>query len=251
MIRSIRAMLHADLRALDGGIGRCQDFLFDDSSWTIRYMVADTRKWLPGRKVLISPSAVGDWDWQTDAIPVRLDRDAIKACPPLTSDMPVSRQYEVAIAAYYQWPTYWQGPHLWGGAMSPLVESTVAARPLETIEKPGESHLRSVKEVSGYHIQAVDDTAGHVDDFLLERDTWAIRYLVVDTRNWLPGRKVLISPAWADTIDWKRNRINVGMHRTAIETSPVYDPEHGPPSRDEETALHRHYDFKPYWWDGA
>ena len=55
MIRSMRAMLHAELRALDGGIGRCKDFLFDDKTWTIRYMVADTRKWLPGRKVFISP----------------------------------------------------------------------------------------------------------------------------------------------------------------------------------------------------
>jgi len=181
---------------------------------------------------------------------VRLSQEAIKACPPLASDMPVSRQYEVAIAKYFQWPSYWQGPHLWGAGMTPFAESMVATKPLETIETPGASNLRSVKEVSGYHIQAADSTVGHVDDFLLERDTWAIRYLVVDTGNWLPGRKVLISPTWAGIIDWKRSRVTVGMPRKAIETSPTYDPEHGPPSRDEEMVLHRHYDFKPYWLEG-
>ena len=246
MIRSVQALLHADLQATDGPIGRCADFLFDDKLWTIRYMVADTRKWLPGRKVLVSPVALSDWDWRTDVLPVHLSRDGIRQSPSLASDMPVSRQYEMQLVDYYGWFPYWQGPHTWGPAMTPLASGAVRTKPMESIETQGESHLRSVKEVTGYHIQALDDQVGHVEDFLLESLTWSIRYLVVDTRNWLPGRKVLISPAWASTIDWKRSLLHLRMDRRAIENSPEFDRER-PLTRDDEMALFQHYDAKPYW----
>lgn len=248
MIHSIQAFLHADLRATDGAIGRCEDFLFDDQFWTIRYMVADTHKWLPGRNVLISPSALGDWDWRSDAVPVDLSREGIKASPPLHSDMPVSRQYELELVKHYDWPPYWYGPHAWGTALTPVPAPLERPEGLEAIEKPGERHLRSVKEVTGYDIQALDDKVGHVEDFLLEEGSWAIRYLVVDTRSWLPGRKVLISPAWASDVDWKRSRVLVRMDRRAIASSPEYDRERAL-TRDDEMALFTHYDYKPYWLD--
>jgi len=246
MIRSVQALLHADLQATDGPIGRCADFLFDDKLWTIRYMVADTSKWLPGRKVLVSPITLSDWDWRTDVLPVHLSRDGIRQSPSLASDMPVSRQYEMQLVDYYGWFPYWQGPHTWGPAMTPLASGAVRTKPMESIENQGESHLRSVKEVTGYHIQALDDQVGHVEDFLLESLTWSIRYLVVDTRNWLPGRKVLIPPAWASTIDWKRSLLHLRMDRRAIENSPEFDRER-PLTRDDEMALFQHYDAKPYW----
>jgi hypothetical protein len=248
MIHSIQSLVRADLRATDGRIGRCEDFLFDDRHWVIRYMVAKTRKWLPGRKVLISPRAIGEWDWQADEIPVDLSRQAIKESPPLESDMPVSRQYEMELAQHHNWPPYWQGPYVWGAAMTPFPESAPLAKPMAPIEVPGEAHLRSVKEVSGYDIQALDDKVGHVEDFLLDRNNWAIRYLVVDTRNWLPGRKVLVSPDWAGSVDWKRSRVHLRMDRKAIETSPEYDRER-PLRREDEAALFNHYDRKPHWHD--
>jgi hypothetical protein len=246
MIHSVEAILNANLQATDGKVGRCADFLFDDKFWTLRYMVADTHKWLPGRQVLISPSALQDWDWRADIIPVNLSRDGIRQSPPLSSHMPVSRQYETQLVEYYNWYPYWEGPHAWGPAMTPFTTAAVRTEPIQAIEAGGQSHLRSVKEVTGYHIQALDDTIGHVEDFLLEGRTWAIRYLVVDTRNWLPGRKVLIPPAWASTIDWKRSLLNVRVDRGAVENSPVYDKER-PLTREDEMALFAHYDAKPYW----
>jgi hypothetical protein len=248
MIQSVQALIHAHLRATNGDIGRCEDFLFDDHFWTIRYMVADTHKWMPGRKVLISPRALGEWDWRSDEIPVALSREGIKESPALRSDMPVSRQYELQLSAYYSWPPYWDGPHAWGSTMSPLPGPASEEKSIETIEAPGKSHLRSVKEVTGYHIQALDDAVGHVEDFLLDTLTWSIRYLVVDTHNWRPGRKVLISPAWAGTVDWKRSRVHLRMDRKAVESSPEYDRER-PLTREEEVDLHRHYDSRPYWLD--
>jgi len=246
MIHSVEAILHADLHATDGKIGRCADFLFDDKHWTLRYMVADTRKWLPGRKVLISPSALQDWDWRADALSVNLSRDGIRQSPPLSDDMPVSRRYETELATYYGWYPYWDGPHTWGPVMTPFADAAAQTEPIEAIENQEESNLRSVREVTGYHIQALDDTIGHVEDFLADSTTWTIRYLVVDTRNWLPGRKVLIPPAWATTVDWKRSRLYVRVNRQTVEASPVYDKER-PLTREDETALFEHYDAKPYW----
>ncbi|MGD9330852.1 MAG: hypothetical protein PVJ53_06050 [Desulfobacterales bacterium] len=246
MIRSLQAILNADLQATDGPIGRCSDFLFDDKHWTVRYMVADTGKWLPGLRVLISPSAIFDWDWKTDQIPVRLTREDIQNSPSLASDMPVSRQYEQQLVDQYGWIPYWHGPHVWGPVTTPFSKADIQVKPIESIESAGKSHLRSVKEVAGYHVEATDGSAGRVDDFLLDHDVWAIRYLVVDTRKWLSGRKVLISPTWARRIDWKRSQLHVRMNRGAIENSPVFDREHGP-TRDDELALFKHYDMQPYW----
>ena len=249
MLRSVRAILHADLEATDGHIGRCADFLFDDAYWAIRYLVADTRKWLPGRKVLISPGVLNDWDWRSDALPVRLSRDGIRQSPSLESNLPVSRQYEKELNAYYGWAAYWNETYT-GVAAAPLLADAAAreAKKLEAIESAGESHLRSIKEVTGYHVQARDDVVGHVEDFLLENLTWAIRYLIVDTGNWIPGRKVLLSPAWAGTVDWQRRRLHVRMDRRAIENSPVYDRER-PLTREDEETLFKHYDVRPYWLD--
>ncbi len=244
MLRSVRAILKADLHATDGDIGRCVDFLFDDQHWTIRYMVADTGKWLRGRKVLIAATSLGDWDWRSDKVPVGFSRNGIQTSPPLSSDMPVSLQYEQQLANHYGWFPYSHGPCVWSGPLTAPPASTSSRG--DDIEVPGAHHLRSVKEVSGYHVQARDDAVGCVDDFLVEPLTWTIRYLVVDTHRWLTDRKVLIPPPWAETVDWKRKRLNVRMNCQAIADSPVYD-QRKVLSREDELALFKHYDRRPYW----
>ena len=244
MIRSIRAMLKSHLRATDGDLGRCVDFLFDDEHWTIRYMAADTGRWLRGGKVLISPTALGDWDWRSDEVPVRLSRKGIKASPPLGSDMQVSLQYEKQLAKHYGWFPYSHGPCVWSGV--PSASSQTSSSRVDDIEATGKCHLRSVKEVSGYHVQALDDTVGIVDDFLVDPLVWIIRYLVVNAHRWLTDRKVLISPLWVDTIDWKRKRLSVRVNRQDIANSPVYNQRNAL-SRKDELALYKHYDRRPYW----
>jgi hypothetical protein len=187
--------------------------------WTIRYLVADPSKWLPSRQVLISPSAIEAWVWRSDTLPVKLTRKGVKESPPLGTDMPVFRQYEEQLAKYHHWHAYWHGPHLWGAGTTPDMELPTQNASENAIETSGASHLRSVMEVSGYDVQAVDGTAGTVDDFLIDQESWSIRYCVVDTGTWLPGRKVLISPLWAGTVDWKRRQIHVS--RTAMRSKTV------------------------------
>jgi hypothetical protein len=100
--------------------------------------------------------------------------------------------------------------------------------------------------VTGYRIQATDESIGHVEDFLLDSVSWAIRYLVVDTRNWLPGKHVVISPQWVKGVDWSERVVNVDVTRDTLQGAPEYHSS-TEFSRAQETNLHRHYHREVYW----
>jgi hypothetical protein len=108
--------------------------------------------------------------------------------------------------------------------------------------------LRSTHEVSGYHIQATDGEIGHVEDFIIDDDTWTIRYLLINTLNWWPGKKVLVSPQWIERVSWGESKVFVNLSRETIKQSPEYTEEFLL-TRDYEDALHRHYNRKGYWAD--
>ena len=247
MLRSMKDMQGYSLGALDGEIGRCNDFLFDDRAWVVRYIVADTRKWLPGRKVLLSPMAVGDASASTQRLNVVLTKDQIKASPPLDSDAPVSRRYEIAYSKYYAMPHYWGGSAQWGSHAYPhLLAKEALASQLPT-ETDADANLRSVREVSGYRIQAKDTEIGHLDDLIMDDRSWTIRYLVIDTSNWLPAsKKVLVASDWTNLVDYKRSRIMVRLNSDRIKESPEYDPRQ-PVNRELETILYD-YHGRPYYW---
>jgi uncharacterized protein YrrD len=252
-LKSAKEILGYELGAQDGKIGKCHDFLFDDRDWVIRYIIADTRKWLPGRKVLISPISIGTADRTTHTLQVNLTRDQIKEAPPLDTDAPVSRHYENLFNQYYQWAHYWDGGLIWGPHSSPslLQRPPELGEPTELgniDELPAEkTHLRSIEEVIGYQIQATDNDIGHVEDFIVEDETWMVRYLVVDTSNWLPGSKrVIVPPGWVDMVDWGRSAIVVKISSEQIEDSPEYD--HSVPiDRDYEKKVFDFYGL-PYYW---
>lgn len=247
MLRSLKDIEGYILGARDGEIGRCKDFLFEDRTWVVRYIVADTLRWLPGRKVLISPMAVGDASASTRQLNVNLTKDQIKGSPPLDSEAPVSRQYEVAYSKYYTMPYYWGGSARWGEHAFPhLLVKEALASDLPT-ETDADSNLRSVREVTGYRIQAKDKKIGHLDDLIMDSRSWRIRYLVIDTSNWLPAtRKVLVASDWTGLVDYKRSRIMVSLDSDQIKESPKYNPRQ-PVNRELETILYDYYG-RPYYW---
>ncbi|MDA3971437.1 MAG: PRC-barrel domain-containing protein [Desulfobulbaceae bacterium] len=248
MLRNVKEIHNYVLEAKDGEIGRCKHFLFDDELWTIRYMVADTGKWLPGRKVLISPISLGEPDWNSRLFPLKLTKELIENSPALDSEAPVSRQYESKWFDYYAYPYYWGDTGIWG--MEPYPGLLFSQKKEDTEMEPdtaeGDPSLRSATEVRGYKIQATDDEIGHVEDFIFDDETWTIRYMVVDTRNWLPGRKVLVTPAWINSIDWKENKVSVDLTVEAIKNSPEYDPS-APVNREYEVRLYDFYGRPKYW----
>ncbi len=244
MLRSINELKGYIISASDGEIGPCMDFLFDDRTWVVRYMVARVSKWLPGRKVIISPVFLDEPDWTGKRMPVYLTRKQIKESPPLDEHAPVSRQYEMSYHQTYALPLYWVGNQLWGaypdpsGVVHPMSDNPVVMTADEPEVKEG--HIRSSSEMVGYHISATDGDLGHVDDFLVDDVTWALRYLVVDTRNWLPGRKVLLPPQWLKSVQWVDRKVQVDLDATSIKNCPEYDATQ-PFKRSHEINLYEHY----------
>ena len=118
-------------------------------------------------------------------------------------------------------------------------------RPSEE-DNPGDPHLRSSREVIGYHIQATDDEIGHVEDFIVQDNGWVIRYMVVDTHNWLPGKKVLVATDWIEDVNWAERQVHVGLRRENIEEGPEFEPGM-PVSRTYEQCLYDYYGRPVYW----
>jgi hypothetical protein len=230
------------LHAEDGEIGSASDFYFDDQHWTIRYLVADTSGWITGRQVLISPYALESVHKDTHQIGVNLTKAQIEGSPSLDTHKPVSRQFEVAYSGYYGWPTYWGGPSTWGAYPTAAHDPSLGGMPAPSHRKEGDAHLRSTLAVTGYHIHATDGEIGHVEDFIVDDKTWTIRYLVVKTRNWWPGKKVLVSPQWIERVSWDEQQVFVKLTREAIQASPEYSEETAV-SEDYESKLFGHYRF--------
>jgi uncharacterized protein YrrD len=235
------------LDSLNGEIGKVKEFYFDDRHWTIRYLVADTANWLTGRLVLISPYALVSVSKELHHIEVNLTKKQIEDSPSLNSDQPVSRQFEESYYGYYAWPMYWDGPYMWGAYPYIMRDSE---KPKESNQgaKAWDPHLRSTHAVRGYHIQATDGEIGHVDDFIIDDETWAIRYLIIDTQNWWPGEKVLVSPQWIERVSWTESKVFVNLSLEDIKQSPEYTEE-SLLTREYEAGLHRHYNRTGYWVD--
>jgi hypothetical protein len=245
MLNKAKTLRGYKLNCLDGIIGKVREFYFDDRHWTIRYLVADTGSWLTGRQVLISPYALVAVNPIEEQVAINLTRRQIEDSPSLDSDKPISRQFEEDYYGHFGWPWYWDGPHNWGHSPH-LVRDRRKWREFVRGQKKWDPNLRSTDSVMNHRIQATDGEIGHAEDFIIDDETWAIRYLVVDTRNWWPGKKVLISPRWIERVSWNELKVFLNLTREKIQQSPEY-ADATLPTREYETQLHRHYNHQAYW----
>jgi hypothetical protein len=228
MLRSLKQLCGDKLGASDGEIGQVKDFYFDDQNWAVRYVVADTGSWLPGRQVLISPHAFGSLPQAGRLLPVKLTRKQIEDSPSIESHKPVSRQYEEEYYRYYGWPFYWRGDALWGMGGVPILELPPNLPPGAPTDADGpqperaDAHLRSTQAVNGYHLQAIDGTIGHVCDFMMNTRNWAVDQLVIKTGHRFSGKEVQIPAGKVDRISWDESKVFVSLTREAVEQSPLH-----------------------------
>jgi hypothetical protein len=187
------------------------------------------------------PAAGGD----TRHIALDLRKAQIKSGPALADARPVPRRSEKSYNGNGGQDT--RGGRAHGRGYHPRVAHHRAQwKEFLAGDEAWHPFLRSTNDVSGYRIRASDEEIGYVDDFVIEDDTWAIRYLIVDTENWLAGRKVLVSPPWIDHITWSESTVFVNLSSDAIKNSPEYTGTSSL-TRDYEIQLHRHYDRQGYW----
>ncbi len=269
MLRDTQQIKNLAIEATDGEIGHVKDFYFDDDAWAIRYLVVDAGSWLMSREVLISPISIREPDWIARTLAVSITKDQVKNSPSVDTDQPVSRQNESEYLGYYGYGNYWGGAGLWGGGMFPYAMAPGYAgstgyagdginrseRELEADlraererHRNDDPHLRSCNAVTGYHLSATDGEVGHVAGYLVDEQTWAIRYLIVDTSNWWMGHKVLVAPGWITGVHWSNKTVSVELSREAVKAAPVYDPT-TEWSREMDLNLYRHYGRVGYWSD--
>jgi hypothetical protein len=162
-------------------------------------------------------------------------------------DDELSAQDEIKYYNHYGWPYYWAGAGKWGSVTVPqdLLHKQLDEK-MALTQRVNESHLRSMKQVSDYTIEATDGAVGHVDDFIIDDEPWVIRYMVIDTGNWWPGKKVIVAPAWIAHVDWKNSRVYTNLSREAIKSSPEFDSDNL--DRTYEAELYKHYGQQNYWW---
>lgn len=264
VLRSMNDLENYALRATDGNIGHVKDFYFDDEAWVIRYFIVDTGGWLSSRKVLISPIAIDRPDWAKKVLSVSITKEQVRNSPDIDTDQPVSRQHEMRYLGYYGYPSYWGGAGLWGDGIYPgamgagyggLVVPPYSASPEVREAKARDEaarhqdddlHLRSCKAVMDYHIKASDGEIGHVQGLLVDEETWAIRYLIVNTSNWWLGHQVLIAPQWVKSVSWTEATVSVDLTRQAVKEAPTYDST-AQLDRTQEMDIHEHYGRPGYW----
>jgi hypothetical protein len=261
MLRNTDDLLALTIGATDGEIGRIRDLYFDDDRWVVRYLVVETGSWLAGHKVLISPISTREPDWTAKVLPVALNIEQVRNCPGIDTDQPVSRQHQIAYLDHYQYPYYWQGQGIWGGGIFPQAlapgyvgvdassmqaASDAYAKAERHRHRNEDPHLRSCKVVIGYHLRASDGDIGHVSGMLYDEQTWAVRYLIVDTSNWWLGHKVLIAPQWIRSLNWADRTVSVELTRASVRAAPAFDSVMEV-NRQMETELYRHHAREGYW----
>lgn len=250
MLRRLHALIGYRINATDEEIGSVNDFYFDDHSWTVRYVVIDTGPWLFGRRLLVATDAIAAIESLGEIMHVKLTKEQVENSPDLDLERPFTREQEpstreqeIELNNYYGWPSYWTAMPLAGGAgmMPPLplpvstkatdvdqyvvAEGDDAVLPAVANEPKLEPNLRSLNDVRGYYIAATDGDIGHAADFFAGENDWVIRYMEVDTRNWLPGKHVLVGIDWVTDVDWLERKIQVKVNRQQVQESPEYDPK--------------------------
>ena len=238
-----------DVQASDGTLGTVCDLLFDDASWTVRWLVVETGSWWADHRVLIPASALGHPDPEGRRFPVNLTMAQVKGSPDVDTHRPVSRQFESSAYDYYGYSPYWGtdlymgGFGYWGGMapMAPSPETEPRAEEIAQVQRRNDDpNLRSVADISTYHIHATDGEIGHLSDVLIDDSDWSVKYLIVNTSNWWQGKEVLISPRSTESIRWTENLIYLGVNRDRVRTSPEYDASH-PITTAFDTEMASHY----------
>lgn len=226
-------LLALQLHTAEGPFGTIVDLCLEQRSWALRYLVADIGSWLPGRKILVSPTTVGVPDWGNNQLPIRMNRFEATNSPYFDTDEPLTRQREEQLVIYHGWPKYWTsaaGPdvaHLdesdaiaEGSHNGPVVSSEANCSNLPA--QNGGPRCQSVHKLAGCPIIARDGAAGHVVDLLTDTESWKILFLLVDTGTRFSGKTVVLRISAVSDVVTETGQISVERSKQQIESAPCF-----------------------------
>ncbi|SDZ80767.1 PRC-barrel domain-containing protein [Pedobacter hartonius] len=211
MQHTVNSLVGFTVGAIDDEIGKVEEFYFDHETWTIRYLVVKTGRWLSGRKVLISPTALKMPDWKNKVFPVNLSKGQIQNSPDVDTEQTISRQQEIELYEHYTWQHYGsRGAGFYGGA---------GVSEQHTNQQSSDPHLLSTDDVTGYEIHATDGNIGTVEDFIVDERTWSLSFLIVYIGNWFPGKKIILSPKRITEMKLHDSSLEIDLSTNAIKDS--------------------------------
>ena len=247
MLYRVKSIDNFTICSKDGTIGKIKELLFDDQKWDVRYMVADTGNWLPGRKVLISPEFMLELSQEKQCVNVDLIKKQIKDSPPLTSDVPVDRQRDKDYWGFFSLP---ESPLTKLPADQPDQEALNRRELHERFEEEHswDRHLRSTLAATGLTVEAPDGEVGQIEDFIIDDQTWSVRYFIVKTSDWWPGHQVLVAPPWISKMNWGSSKIFVGIDREPFKSLEEFKSIEML-TREYEIRLHASCNRIGYWAD--
>lgn len=206
-----------NIDATDGEMGKIKDLYFDDDKWAVRYAVVDTRKWLPSKRVLLSPSGFERLDPERKRVEVKYDKDKVRHSPTVPEDTAITPETEISLAGYYGWNRYWMGNMMWGVQDRPITDFHQISADEEMLreefnmqENRTKYNLRSVGESLNYRVHGNDGKLGKVVDLVVSNDNWKISYIVIH----LDGKPIgdhlyTIDPDRIQSVDWFEGDIYV------------------------------------------
>lgn len=229
MLHSYDDLKYYAIRAADDRMGRVEDFYFDDATWAIRYLVAHTGFLFSARESLIGVPLLGAPDTEKREFPVSMKAEEIDEAPTPDADEPVSAQRDRSVGRDFAvWPPFLIG--MGAARFSPVIAEAQLMRYVPDNDETtaadedgpgarGDTHLRSMHEVRGYSVVARDDAFGSVADFLVDPEGWTVRFIVIDTGVWLPGKRVVVTPDHLTGIDAEMGSIHVDVDKAKVESA--------------------------------
>ncbi|MFH0925923.1 MAG: PRC-barrel domain-containing protein [bacterium] len=198
MLKGVKDFVGYTVYARDGDIGRINQFYFDDRKWIVRYLLINTGSWLSGREVMISPVALNQPDLLEKSFFTSLTRKKLKRFPHILENKIISHQEEVKLVKRYEWPKYWEDDEK-------LEVGREQASMMKIFNDSGNNLLDnrndnkkgyllwSTNKPIYYPILGNGGEFGSVQDFVIDTETWVIRYLVLDQKNQIIEKNVLVT----------------------------------------------------------
>lgn len=218
MIAFMSGLQQCNIEATDGEMGKVQDLYMDDLNWQIRYVLVDTWKSLPGRRVLLSTDSISKLDLVKEQLIVTLDKATIRNSPQISERTNLSFETEGALSDYYGWTKYWIG-NLLEDEQSALTDTD------DRIEKgmKREAHgLRSHKQVQDCRVHAANGRLGKIVDAVFDTETWALHSFVIQLKYQPDSGFLLVSPKEFISSEWAEGDLYLEGLRESFLTRPIY-----------------------------
>jgi hypothetical protein len=201
MFTSHTTLMKIPLVTTDQKEHQVRRLLFDDRSWTICFLVADAGRWFTRRQVVIGTDATDEPDWTKMVITVKITHQELATCADASTIRPVSQQQQLALKKYFGWPE--------SELRCDVPAALVPAQREFPVQANDDPHLRNTMDLVGYEVWSADRRVGILSDFIMEPNSWHIKYLSVKVGDWVHHEERFVPTLTVQSISWGTHRVTL------------------------------------------